>query len=134
MSQEEKNGSNLTNTSHLAILNDFELIKQGAEAKIYSGVFESKKAIAKERFKKAYRQPDLDKSLTRKRIKNEVKLLEKAQSLGVLVPKVYKVDQNNGIIIMEMITESITAREYIINLTKSRSGYISTKFNSDIIE
>lgn len=114
------NGIELANTSHLPILNDYKLVKQGAEAKIYTGVFESKPAVAKERFKKAYRHPDLDKSLTKKRIKNEVKLLERARSIGVLVPNVYKVDHYHGLIIMEMIDDSITCRDYIINLTQSR--------------
>lgn len=109
----------LANTSNLEILKNFTLIKQGAEAKLYTGVFENKQAIVKERFKKTYRHPDLDKSLTVKRIKTETKLLNKAGSLGVDVPKVFKVDQSNGLIIMEYIEESITCREYIINLVKS---------------
>ena len=96
------------------------MIKQGAEAKIYKGTYESKPAIVKERFKKSYRHPDLDKSLTRKRIKNEVKLLERARSIGVQVPQVFKVDQNNGLIIMEMIDQAQTAKEFIIDLVKSK--------------
>ncbi len=65
-------------------LDDFELIKQGAEARVYFGKLKEngRSAIVKERFKKTYRQPDLDKSLTIKRIKNEVKLLKKAAGLG----------------------------------------------------
>jgi TP53 regulating kinase and related kinases len=97
-------------------LKDFELLKQGAEAKIYKGKFEGKSSIVKERFKKTYRHPDLDKSLTKKRIKNEVKILNKAQSLGVSVPKVYKTDLNNGLIIMEFIENSLICRDYIFNL------------------
>lgn len=110
----------LANSAHLAALNGFELIKQGAEAKIYTGVFDSKRSVAKERFAKRYRHPDLDRALTRRRIKNEVKLLDKARSLGgVQVPLVYKVEPESGLIFMEMIDDSITCREFIINLTQS---------------
>ena len=63
-------------------LTNLTVLKQGAEAKIYTGLAgegENKQevAIVKERFTKTYRHPDLDKSLTSKRIKNEVKLLQK---------------------------------------------------------
>lgn len=70
-------------------VNDFikepQLIKQGAEAKIYLGKDETSQTdvILKERFKKTYRQSDLDKSLTKKRTKNEEKLLKKALTLGI---------------------------------------------------
>lgn len=119
--EEESSSKNLSNTSNLPILANYELIKQGAEAKIYTGIFDSKPAIAKERFKKNYRHPDLDKVLTRRRIKNEVKLLEKARSIGIQVPNVYKVDQTNGVIIMEFIQDAVTCREYIINLVTSKT-------------
>jgi TP53 regulating kinase-like protein len=109
----------LANTSHVELLNNFELIKQGAEAKIYTGRFENQLMIAKERFKKSYRHPDLDKSLIKKRIKNETKLLVKAGSIGVNVPKVFKSDMDNGIILMEFIQDSMTCRELFINLYKS---------------
>ncbi len=65
-------------------LENCKLIKQGAEARIYYGLYKenNRNSIVKERFKKTYRHSDLDKSLTKKRIKNEVKLLKKASSLG----------------------------------------------------
>jgi TP53 regulating kinase-like protein len=109
----------LANTSHVQLLNGFELIKQGAEAKIYTGRFENQLMIAKERFKKSYRHPELDKSLIKKRIKNETKLLTKAGLIGVNVPKVFQSDTENGIILMEFIQDSITCRELFINLYKS---------------
>ncbi|CAF0822035.1 unnamed protein product [Brachionus calyciflorus] len=111
--------ANLANLSNLAILKDFKLIKQGAEAKIYTGKYENKPSIIKERFKKTYRHADLDRSITNRRTKMEVKLLKKATSLGVNCPQVYRVEQNNGIIFMELIENSITCRDYIFNLVKS---------------
>merc|ERR1712127_1075303 len=81
------------------ILQSFGLIKQGAEAKVFTGKYEQDDnttgiidIIVKERFKKTYRHPELDKSLTSKRIKNEVKLLQKAKLLGIDVPVVVKAD------------------------------------------
>jgi tRNA A-37 threonylcarbamoyl transferase component Bud32 len=61
-----------------------QIIKQGAEAKIYLGKDENDQdVILKERFKKTYRQADLDKSLTKIRTRNEEKLLKKAAVLGI---------------------------------------------------
>ena len=102
------------------LLKSFELIKQGAEAKVYIGKHEEQPELilAKERFKKTYRHPELDKSLTSKRIKNEVKILGKANLLNVNVPKVLKADLNNGVICMEYIQNSVTCREFILGLVK----------------
>ena len=105
-------------------LTNLTVLKQGAEAKIYTGLTgegENKQevAIVKERFTKTYRHPDLDKSLTSKRIKNEVKLLQKAENLNINVPKVFRADLNNGIIVMEYIQNSPTCREFILDLVKS---------------
>lgn len=43
---------------------EWKLIKQGAEARVYSCLFFDKPAIVKERFVKTYRLPELDKKLT----------------------------------------------------------------------
>ena len=58
------------------------LIKQGAEAKIYSGIFHGKPCIVKERFAKNYRHPDLDKEITKDRLKNEVRSLVRCRFAG----------------------------------------------------
>jgi TP53 regulating kinase-like protein len=114
----------------MEILKNFELIKQGAEAKVYIGKYdvenkgEDNFVLVKERFKKTYRHPDLDKSLTSKRIKNEVKLLMKANSLKICVPEVLKADLNNGIICMQYIHDSITCREFILNLVKDKESSV----------
>ena len=111
----------------LELLKGFELIKQGAEARVYLGKYEdaenstadqTSEIIVKERFKKTYRHPELDKSLTSKRIKNEVKLLQKAKSLDINVPAVIKADLLNGIICMEYIKDSVTFKDYIMTLVK----------------
>ena len=58
------------------------LLKQGAEAKIYTGTFMGRPAIIKERFTKAYRHPDLDKSLTVRRTKAEVRSIMRCRMIG----------------------------------------------------
>ena len=99
---------------------DFKLIKQGAEAKLYHGLYETNKpVIIKERFNKTYRLPELDKSLNKRRTRNEEKLLNKAGQLGVLVPRVHKTDIDNGLIIMEFVDNSKTCRDFILELVKS---------------
>lgn len=108
-------------------LEGLTVLKQGAEAKLYTGLTEnSQEVIIKERFKKTYRHPDLDKSLTCKRIKNEVKLLMKAESLKIDVPKVVRADLNNGVIVMQYVKNSITCREFILDLVKENQDYKET--------
>ncbi len=54
---------------------NFALFKQGAEARLYRGHFlGGLDAVAKERFAKRYRHPQLDQQLVRDRIKGEVAL------------------------------------------------------------
>ncbi|CAG8523507.1 2376_t:CDS:2 [Diversispora eburnea] len=69
------------------------LIKQGAEARVYTTPFLTKKAIIKERFGKAYRHPILDKKLTARRI----------TQARVDTPVLYFVDMENNKIYMEFI-------------------------------
>ena len=58
------------------------LIKQGAEAKIYVCTFLGKPTIIKERFKKTYRHPSLDSSLTVQRTKAEVRCMARCRASG----------------------------------------------------
>ena len=43
---------------------DWVLLKQGAEARVYTCQYRGKPAVVKERFVKTYRLPELDKKLT----------------------------------------------------------------------
>jgi TP53 regulating kinase-like protein len=108
------------NCENLVDLNDAKILKQGAEAKLYCGLYlNSIKVVIKERFSKKYRISELDRSLNRKRTKQEDKILNKARVLGISVPRVYKTDLEKGIIIMELIENSITIRDYITYLEQS---------------
>lgn len=54
---------------------------QGAEARLFSCTYLSRPALMKERFEKKYRHPELDKKLTKERIKIEIKAILKCQEV-----------------------------------------------------
>ena len=91
-------------------LTNFELFRQGAEAKLYLGTYLGQRAIVKERFSKKYRLPELDVRLTRERLRAEARSLVKCKTLGIRTPTLYQVDQS--CIVMEYL-EFPTARDYI---------------------
>jgi len=91
-------------------LSKYELLRQGAEAKLYRGTYLSREAVIKERFPKSYRLPELDTRLTKERTKAEAKALIKCKALGIRTPTLYLVDQN--LIFMEYLA-CPTARDFI---------------------
>lgn len=96
-----------------------DLIKQGAEGKLYVGEYAGNRCLIKERFVKNYRLPELDKTLTKQRIKAEQKTVKRCEDAGILVPKLYNVDFNDRKIYMEYFEKAITAKEYIVEIQKS---------------
>eukprot|EP00053_Salpingoeca_punica_P024033 m.12116 g.12116 ORF g.12116 m.12116 type:complete len:244 (+) comp6089_c0_seq2:102-833(+) len=91
---------------------NFTILRQGAEARVYDGTFMGKRCILKERFRKSYRLPELDKRLTRERHNMEVSNMSKCQGFGVQVPAILFDDRNTGRIVMEYV-EAPTLRDYI---------------------
>ncbi|TKR88850.1 hypothetical protein L596_013029 [Steinernema carpocapsae] len=86
---------------------------QGAEGRILSCVYLGKKAILKERFSKKYRHPDLDRTLTKDRMKGELKGIMRCMELpDVRVPRAYFVNAEKSQIILERI-EGIPVRVFI---------------------
>lgn len=59
-----------------------ELIGQGAEARLYKGLYLGKTCLMKERFLKNYRHPELDTRLTKDRIRAEARAIIRAKSAG----------------------------------------------------
>lgn len=94
-------------------LSEFSLYKQGAEAKLYTGSFLGQQVIVKERFSKKYRHPDLDVKLTNDRHKAEARALVKCKQIGVLVPTLYLCDNQTHILVMQHMTDGVTARDFI---------------------
>lgn len=78
---------------------DWRIFFQGAESRVYRGVYGGKKAILKERFEKKYRLPELDRKLTKDRIRCEQKAYEKVSKrckpLSEQMPKIYYADERN---------------------------------------
>lgn len=91
----------------------FELVKQGAEAKLYTGIYLGKQAIIKERFPKKYRHEQLDSLLTKERMKAESRAIVRCKTCGIRTPALYLVDFNRRIIVMEYFAHSITAKDFI---------------------
>ncbi|MFH1587799.1 MAG: KEOPS complex kinase/ATPase Bud32 [Candidatus Diapherotrites archaeon] len=80
-----------------------KLIKQGAEAKLFKSELLGKTVLLKERVKKAYRNPELEKRINKSRIKKETLMLKKAREIGVRTPIIYEINLMKGIIAMEFI-------------------------------
>lgn len=97
-------------------LNEFCLVKQGAEARLYTGNFLGQQVVVKERFSKKYRLPELDVTLTKERHKAECRALLKCKSLGVPVPTMFLCDNKENIIVMQNLATSQTARDCINKL------------------
>jgi len=101
---------------------DFVLLRQGAEAKIYTGTFLGQKSIVKERFSKKYRHPQLDERLTKERLKGEIRSLMRCKMANIRTPTIYFVDMNNGLFVMEYLDSATTCREYIDSLLKNSTA------------
>ncbi|CAJ0836950.1 10657_t:CDS:2 [Entrophospora sp. SA101] len=104
------------------MLKDATLIKQGAEARIYIATFLTRKTIVKERFKKTYRHPILDKKLTSKRVVQEARCLFKCYKSGINTPVLYFVDLKNSTIYMEFV-EGKTIKDIIISLDPTNNQH-----------
>jgi Kae1-associated kinase Bud32 len=82
-----------------------KLVGRGAEAELRLVEWMGRKALAKRRIPKAYRLPELDRSLRQGRTKVEARLLRDARAAGVPTPLVYDVDlaEDSCTITMEYI-------------------------------
>ena len=93
-----------------------ELLKQGAEAKLFRTTFMGKHAIVKQRFQKKYRHPSLDEKLTHKRTLQEARAMLKCRKAGIRTPVIYFVNYETHEIYMEEILKSKTLRDEISEL------------------
>lgn len=90
-----------------------EILKQGAEGRIYLGEFKGESCLIKERFIKQYRHPELDAQITRQRIKAEVKACSRCLAAGIIVPRILHFDLGTHKIYMEYFSEAQTAKQFI---------------------
>ncbi|XP_023023577.2 TP53 regulating kinase [Leptinotarsa decemlineata] len=109
-----------------------ELIKQGAEAKLYKGLYLGKPTIAKERFEKKYRHTNLDNCLTKERMKAESRAIVRCKAAGIRTPSIYLVDFKRRTIFMEYFQYSITAKEFIETMSDASSLSTLLLFSSEL--
>ncbi|KAJ2865097.1 serine/threonine-protein kinase bud32 [Coemansia asiatica] len=89
------------------------LLRQGAEARVYKTEISGRPVVAKQRFSKTYRHPDLDRKLTRGRMNQEARSLKRCLDNGILVPQVVRVDKDASTLFIEYI-EGQTLKEWIL--------------------
>ncbi len=80
-----------------------KIIAQGAEAVLYLDKYQDHQVLVKERVKKGYRTPELDKKIRSIRTKREENLLDRARRAGVTTPRIWDVNSPEFKIIMEYV-------------------------------
>ncbi len=80
-----------------------QLIRQGAEAKLFRAEFQGNPALLKARVPKGYRNRQLGEILRSTRTTGEANLLRKARGLGIKTPLLYSVDREKKEILMQFI-------------------------------
>jgi len=98
------------------------IIKQGAEGRLYLGEFKGESCLIKERFVKKYRHPELDAQITRQRMKAEVKASSRCLSAGVLPQRILHSDMNTHKLYMEYFGNAQTAKQFIYKTVTETDG------------
>ena len=80
-----------------------KLINRGAEADVYSTVWNKKKAILKIRKKKSYRNSLLDQKIRKHRTIRESQIISQVKSFGISTPLIYFMDIGKCSILMQHI-------------------------------
>lgn len=113
---------------------EWQLKYQGAESKIWFGKYQGINVVKKERFKKNYRADELDKRLTRERIRAEVKainkLKEKCTELDKLMATIMHVTDRE--IIMTEIEDGQTVCQYINDRNNENIDVVLDKLGKTI--
>lgn len=95
----------------------WQLMCQGAECRLWSAFVFERQVVKKERFRKQYRNVELDERLTRERIRAEVRaivrLQERCDFIGPLMPTIWFANERE--IIMDRVPNSVTITEYTAN-------------------
>ena len=84
-----------------------KLVNRGAEADVYSTVWNKKKAILKIRKTKSYRNTLLDQKIRKQRTVRESQILSQVKSFGVSTPLIYFLDTKKCSILMQQINGKI---------------------------
>ena len=84
-----------------------KLINRGAEADVYSTIWNKKKAILKIRKKKSYRNSLLDQKIRKQRTIRESQIISQVKSFGISTPLIYFMDIGKCSILMQHIDGKI---------------------------
>jgi len=109
------------------------LIGRGAEAELWLVGWMGRRAVAKRRLPKAYRLPELDRSLRQSRTKLEARLLREGRLAGVPTPLVYDVDlePDSCVLTMEYI-EGAQAKHLLNRLPIPRARRLSRRIGEAV--
>ena len=80
-----------------------KLINRGAEADVYSTIWDKRKAILKIRKEKSYRNSLLDQKIRKQRTIRESQIISQVKSFGISTPLIYFMDTGNCSILMQHI-------------------------------
>ncbi|MEC8978794.1 MAG: KEOPS complex kinase/ATPase Bud32 [Candidatus Thermoplasmatota archaeon] len=79
------------------------LIHEGAEGLVHFGYWFGKEAVKKVRRPRGYRDPSLDRALTKTRMLSEIRILRHLEHKDTHTPRILDADINSGTIIMTRI-------------------------------
>ncbi len=80
-----------------------ELLKHGAEAKLFLTQYMGRKAVVKVRERKSYRAKELDGNILKERLRTECSLLCRAKKAGMRTPLIWKIEPEKFSITTEFI-------------------------------
>lgn len=80
--------------------------------KVYETLFAGRPCVVKERVKKSYRLPVLDKKLSHRRLVQEARCIVKCRKAGVVTPCIYLIDEERGRLYTEKICGG-SVKEYL---------------------
>jgi Kae1-associated kinase Bud32 len=109
------------------------LLGRGAEAELWLVEWLGRKAVAKRRVPKAYRLPELDRTLRQSRTKLEARLLREGRMANVPTPLVYDVDlaPESCVLTMEYI-EGEQAKRLLNRLPLAEARKLSRRIGESI--
>jgi len=107
------------------------LLKKGAEASLWLADWHGKRVVIKQRLPKAYRPPQLDRTIRRYRTMHEPQLMHEAKRAGVPTPAIFMVDVENAAIIMEYV-EGQQVKALMDTLSPEDRGHLCHKIGGEI--
>lgn len=107
------------------------LIARGAEAEIHLTNWLGRKAIAKWRVPKIYRNKKIDNELRKTRTRIEARLISEVKKYGVPTPIIYELDPDECLIVMEYI-QGARIKDILDNTDDKKREFICRKIGESI--